>query len=102
MAKTKTRRRRNGGIKIPVALVAGFIPYLGQISSAWSAGGWRTFSKHAPKIVGYDGYTGKWNPKAFVDCGGLAILGGFIIHKLASRFGINRAIANMGIPIVRI
>lgn len=101
MAKKKTRRRRNG-IKIPVALLAGFIPYIGQLSSAWSAGGWDSFSKTAPKIVGYDGYTSKWHPKYFVQSGGLAILAGAIVHKLASRLGINRSIANMGIPIIRV
>lgn len=102
MAKAKKRRRRNRGIKIPIAIVAGFAPYALMLHENWRTGGFSAFLKSAPKLVGYDGFSKKWNIRFLGDAGTWAVIGGMIAHKVATRFGINRAIANAGIPVVRI
>ena len=103
MAKTKVvRRRRNGGIKIPLALIGGFLPYLNFLREGHKDAGWDGVMKRAPQIVGYSGYTKKWSFNNFITSGAPGLLIGAIIHKVASRFGVNRAIANMGVPFIRI
>lgn len=108
MAKTKIRYRnrfrRGGGrrrakFSLPVAIVAGFIPPAAGVwsrrSSATAVG---EFLKGA--FIGLDS-TGSFRPALLRD-GALPVVGGFIAHMIASRLGINRALARAGIPILRI
>lgn len=100
-AEKKHRRHGRRKFTLPVAAVAGFIPLASDVYYNTKAGGlaegvkWIKFD-----LLGIDG-NGHFN------AGGLSrglfpILGGFAIHGLANKFGINRALGRMGIPIIRI
>jgi len=101
MAKTKKRHSR-GGSTIPVAVVAGFIPYATTLFEAVSGGTPGNVMKVAPKLIGYDGFTRTWSWNWMQQAGTPAIFGGLIVHTLASRLGINRALARAKIPFFRV
>lgn len=104
MARSRASHRRRGGHRkftLPVAAVAGFIPLASDVYynfKASGANGAFTWLKY--DLLGIDG-NGRFNA-AGLSRGLFPILGGFMIHGLASRFGINRAIGRMGIPFIRI
>jgi hypothetical protein len=50
---------------------------------------------------GTAGSGGLWEPKHLAS-GLFPLLGGIAVHKLASKMGVNRAIAQAGIPILRV
>jgi len=101
MAKKKTRRRKNG-FTIPIAIIAP----MGLV-------GWNTalYAQNQGVDVALDklgywftGYSVKdadwkwWRMK-----GGLfPLLGGTLVHKAASKLGLNRALAQAGVPWLRI
>jgi hypothetical protein len=110
MAKTRTvyRNRRvkrhhsKRKFTLPLSVVAGFCP---GVSYAWagykSAGFTGATNNLAYAFGGFDAATGKFN-MAGLYRGTIPAVGGFIIHMIASKFGINRQLSRMGIPIVRI
>lgn len=110
MAKTKTRkvyvkakrRRRNNGVRLPLAVIAGFAPLL---ANTW--GHWRTYGATgatrymSQALTGYDPQTSKWNFNN-LGLGLFPIIVGIFAHKVAGRLGVNRAIASTGLPWIRI
>jgi len=102
MAKArKVAKRRNGGrgFKIPLAVVAGFIPGVGWAAEAVQAGNW-TGAMERLSLA----YTGI-RPSPFTITAGYLgkglypVLFGFLAHSLAARFGVNRMIGKIGLPI---
>lgn len=103
MARSDGRRRRGGRRKftLPVAAVAGFVPLASDVYYNFRSGG----AQGAMTWLKYDllGIDGNGHFSASGLSRGLGpIIGGFIIHGLANRLGINRAIGRMGIPVIRI
>lgn len=110
MAKKKKARSRNNGIKIPISLVAGMIPGIGKL---WEHGtnpglhgqpnGLLAMGVEGSRIyIGYDPRNGQFNA-GWLGMGLLPLIGGGIIHKfVGGRLGINRMIANSGIPVLRV
>lgn len=98
----KKKRRRNGnGFKLPIAVVAGFIPGVWRVTSKMGAG-FNTMANEAGRVyLGYDSWTGQFNFGA-MKFGTLPIILGIVLHKVASRLGVNRALASAGVPIIRI
>jgi hypothetical protein len=96
MAK-KTHRKR-GGFTVPVAVLAGFAP---MISDVAQLGIMQTPHVVAYELLGYNTWDKTWKGDRAVK-GWAPILAGFLVHKLAGKLGINRAIAQAGIPILRI
>lgn len=101
MAKSKTRRKKRG-FTLPLA-VAAPIAYVGYNTALYAM-------NQSPEValdkLGYwmTGYSVKsadfnWNR---MKGGSFPILGGIVVHKIASMLGVNRAIAQAGIPIIRI
>ena len=110
MAKKKrTNRRRK--FTIPGALVAGvgagfFIkpdptwpsPYEAAKQGKWDI----AFNNYATNMIGYRPDTGAIFDTKIGMKGLWALIGGFVIHKVASLIGINRALGRARIPFLRV
>ena len=85
---------------IPLAPIAGLAP---TVIGVWSR---RSSPKDAVNhlarsMVGFDINTGQFTT-AELGQGILPLLAGLAVHKLAARFGINRMLAQAGVPVIRI
>lgn len=105
MARKRTHRRKNG-FTIPLLPIAGFIPTaIGAYSSVkygWEGGLGeyltRAFTGYSP--YNKDGH--RWHPESVAHTW-LPIIIGILGHKLiGGKLGVNRALANAGIPIIRL
>jgi len=111
MAKAVVRRRRyfprrrtrsKHGMTIPLAVVGGFAPLVVHEIAAFKAGGIANAATQlALRTTGYNYADGGWYPTEMVRGVGPILLGA-LVHKVAGRLGINRALAGAGIPFVRI
>ncbi len=109
MAKrTKARRRyfprrsfrRAKKMTIPMAVVGGFVPTaLGVWSRRSDATEIGNFLQRG--WTGIEPGTGKFN-MANLRLGAFPVLAGFLVHMIAGKLGVNRAIARAGIPLIRI
>lgn len=99
------RTHRKGGMTIPLAVVAGFAPLaLGEIGAAKRAlsGDMAGASQQAViYATGYNLDTKSFHWPTFVGSYG-PIVAGMVVHKLAGRLGVNRALASAGVPFIRI
>lgn len=94
-------RRRNGGMTIPLAVVAGFLP------GAWrlweKRGSLNALGNEAGRIyLGYDSWTGQfgWSQMKF---GTLPIIAGAVMHRLVGgTLGVNKMLSRAGVPFIRI
>ena len=102
MVKKKSRRRGNR-FTLPIAIIA-------PIASNFATRTWpaikdgRTDLALTRLTVDYTGYDPKenvWEVK-YLKYGTLPLVLGAIVHGLASKMGINRAIARSGLPWIRI
>lgn len=99
----KTKRRSRGKKKTTVSLAMA-LPMLGvgsQFVSHWQN---RSFD-HATKwataaLTGYDPYAQKWQAKNMKG-GTYPIAVGAMVHKVANKLGINRALSQAGVPWLR-
>ena len=99
MAKSKAVARRKG-FTIPLATVAGFVPLGVHALQDYRTGGWASLGDGLSRRLtgfGTEGSGGIWEPK-YLAQGLLPILGGAAVHKIASRLGINRLLAQTGLP----
>jgi hypothetical protein len=88
---------------IPLAVVGGLVPMGADLVSAYKAGGVEATLGHVSLCTtGYDPADNKWKPMFAVEKLYGPLLLGTMVHKLASKLGVNRAIAKSGIPFVRI
>lgn len=118
MAKTKTkirrvyvkakRRSRRANTGVSLAVVGGFVPLVGYTIDGFNRGGSNMTDKLRNGLrylsmatTGYDFVDKKWYPGE-VWKGTVPVLAGVLVHRLASKFGVNRSIARAGIPFVRI
>jgi hypothetical protein len=101
MAKATTRHRRRS-MTVPVAVLAGMVPLaVGTVQQFRLGGPEAAAGQVVGGLTGYELKTGKWNP-ANMAVGLYPILLGFGVHWMASKFGVNRALARAGVPFVRI
>jgi hypothetical protein len=104
MAKSRAiaKRRsttRKSGFKIPLGIVAGFVPGVAWAGEAVQAGNWNGAMERVTLA-----YTGiRPNPFTFttgyLGKGLYPLLFGVMAHTLADRFGINKAISKLGLPV---
>lgn len=102
MARNRKKNRRSGnGMTIPMAVVAGFMPLAVNVVSV-SGGGLRRMGWMAAQaLTGYDTDTQRfWYPNMWK--GTFPIIIGIIVHSIASKLGVNRALGKAGIPFIRI
>lgn len=96
-------KRRNYGKKftLPLSVVAGFAPGVSYSWSGYKSGGFNgVLNNMAYAFGGFDASTGKWNMQGLYR-GLFPAVGGFIIHMIASKLGVNRQLARV-VPIIRI
>lgn len=112
MAKTKARARRRyfGKVRkhfrkkptISLAIAAGFaVPITKAYDTYKYAGITNAVSHFGSMMTGFEATTGKFN-SANLKSGLVPILVGAGIHKAASMLGVNRMLAQAGIPFFRI
>ena len=106
--RTAKAKRRHGKppMTISLAMVAGMVPLLVDMKAGYTAGGGGMIGieeaghNAVVSLTGYEYRSGHWK---LGDAKGMfGLLVGMGAHKLASRLGVNRAIARAGIPLVRI
>lgn len=111
MAKARARRRATTPT-VPLAIAAGFLPLLSAGLTGYKGGSVHMDVASTPGIMGamkqvgfrlsgYSPDTNRFYPGELLKGVGPIFLG-WGLHMAASRFGVNRAIARAGIPIVRI
>lgn len=98
----KSGKHHKKPFTISLAIVGGFVPlalfaYDGMVTK----GPVNAASRIAMRLTGYDTTQEKFYWKELVK-GWTPILAGIIGHKVANKLGINRMIAQAGIPILRI
>lgn len=101
MAKRKGARRHNN-FTIPVAVVAGLAPGAYRAYEGFTTDGIRGVAyRLSNDFTGFDPYQKKWS--LFEMKYGLGpLLLGVMVHKVAGKLGINRALGKAGIPFLRI
>jgi len=99
MAKKKVKRRK-AQMTLPLAVVAGFLPAGGKLYE--SRGSVEGISNTASRIfLGFNPDNGKWDLED-MKFGIGPILVGFMMHKIASGLGVNRALGAARVPFIRI
>jgi len=100
VAKKNGKTKSKKSFTIPLAVVGGFMPL--AVGTLQTAGGWDRKLWYATQaITGYDTDTRKfWFPNLYK--GAMPILVGFLVHMVASKVGVNKAIARAGIPLIRV
>lgn len=102
MAKKGKPKRRGGGFTLPLAVVGGFVPLAVHAVDDYQVGGITHLGKGiAVRTTGYMVDTGKFELK-YLSQGLFPILAGLVVHKVASKMGVNRALARSGVPFFRI
>ena len=102
MAKRKKGRRSKPGMTIPIAVTAGILAGMKRPISFALKGRWEDAVNVTSRY-----YTG-WDPDKrqweYTDMkvGVVPLVVGVLVHKLASKLGVNKMIARAGIPIIRI
>jgi len=87
---------------IPLAALIGFAPLTFTTVSAFKTGGVEGAARVATaSLTGYNTYSKTWEYQHMWN-GLFPILIGLGVHKLASKVGINRALAGAGVPFIRI
>lgn len=102
MAKKAKARRRSTGMHLPVAVLAGFVPLVLAAKDGYQYNGWSGVGKRVSLgLTGYNPEDRNWYPAEMLKVTG-PIVAGIVAHKVAGRLGINRALANAGVPFLRV
>jgi len=101
MAK-RSKHHKKPGMTVSVAVAAGFLPLVNQVIIGFREGGIkRVGDRVCASLTGYDPAVERWE-SAYLKNGTLPIVLGVLVHKLAGKMGVNRALGNAGIPFIRI
>lgn len=101
MAKAIARRKAKS-MTVPLAVVAGFAPLISDTIIQARANG----IAEVPHVLAWHlAGINTWDNNSFsfsrLMQGWTPIIAGFVAHKLANKIGLNRALANAGVPFVR-
>ncbi len=98
----KKKHRAKRKFTLPVAVIAGFLPGATASLSDFQQFGMKgAGTMIARRYIGFDNQTNRFIPNLMWG-GTFPLILGLIVHKIAGLTGINRALANAGIPFVRI
>lgn len=109
MAFKRKRTRSKAKMTVPLAIVAGFVPGGANVITHFKNDGVEGAAAEASRIFlgyastnkfGYNDTIG-FHPY-LLKYGTMPVVAGILAHFVATKFGINRAIARMGVPLVRI
>jgi hypothetical protein len=105
MAKKRSYRKRKG-FTIPLAVVGGLVPTGLDVFHATQDYGWMAGLDHVSLCT--TGITSKpdgsveWHPGYAAKKLWLPLGAGIVVHMLASKLGVNRMLARIGIPVLRV
>lgn len=98
----RARRRSRAGFTLPLGVLAGFGPLLYSTYQGFQQGGFPAAATEATfQLTGYHLMEKRFDQRVLVR-GWTPILLGLVLHKLAGRLGVNRALAQAGVPIIRL
>lgn len=98
----RPRARHKAAMTIPVAVVAGFAPLAYETVKQFQANGLDGASQAlVAYTTGYSRWESKWRFDYLLKGMG-PVVAGVVVHKLAGKLGINRALARSGVPFLRI
>jgi hypothetical protein len=101
-SKNKGSRRGSNGIKVPVAVVAGFLPGIIKVWEAWPQGASAAAREAGRVYLGTDFWDAKFNWQ-WLWYGTLPIIAGALVHRfVGGAMGVNRALGRAGIPFIRL
>ncbi len=94
------RRGHRAKFTVPIAVIGGFAPL---VMGMWNR---RSQPQEVARFLtvattGYDYVGHRWTGE-FLGQGAGSILAGFLVHSIANKVGINRALAKAGVPLFRI
>ena len=96
------RRPRRASKTISLAMIAGLAPLTVGTAKVFQASGATAAAYHAvAALTGYRVEDREWK-LSHMRTGAFPILAGFLVHKVAGRLGVNRALGRAGIPFVRV
>lgn len=99
---TKKRQRGKRKFTIPVAPVVGLIAGLAEPLHRARYGDWDgAIDELSLAYLGYSTRLNKWSINSMAR-GAAPLLMGLLVHKTASLLGVNRMLAQAGVPIIRI
>lgn len=99
--KAKTHHRRQS-MTIPVAVLAGFAPLGVAMVEGFQYNGLTGVAKRVSLgLTGYNPEDKHFYPNQMFRVAG-PIVAGILVHKVAGKLGINRILANAGIPLLRV
>lgn len=104
MAK-RAKKRRSGRKKmtIPLAVVAGFAPATVGTFSAFQAGGAEAGARELSRsMLGYDFGSGAFNFGWMWSGLFPVLMGAFVSRFVGGAMGVNRKLASMGVPLIRL
>jgi hypothetical protein len=98
----KSGKHHRPKMQLPVALIAGFVPLAANGLRDYQQGGLDLLGTGLTwRLTGYNQMSKRFDFSG-LSSGLLPILMGIGVHKLANRLGINRALAQAGIPLLRV
>jgi hypothetical protein len=96
------RRSHSKGMTLPVAVLAGFAPLGVAALEGYQYNGAKGLAKRVTMgMTGYNIEDKKFYPQEMMKVTGPIVLG-LLVHKLAGKLGINRALAGAGVPFLRV
>lgn len=103
MARNRVRRfarRHHVSKRISLGLVMGLVPVAKRLGSLYKAGGMGYLPNIYLSFIPYDFAQKRFDPQ-FLSTGLYPVAAGVLLSKLATKLGVNRAIANL-VPYVKI
>ena len=99
----KRAHRRAAKTTVPLAVLAGFVPLTKDVWGGYKSGGAAGAGHYlVGDITGYDSNTGGFNVPWALNHFWLPVGAGILVHKVASRLGVNRALGRAGVPFIRV
>jgi len=87
---------------VPLAVIGGFVPLGVRSYNGFKANGWvGGLDGISSGLTGYSVFDQKWHPEIMMQYTA-PIIGGFLVHWLAGRLGVNRALGRAKVPFIRI
>jgi hypothetical protein len=104
-ARPKAKHRTKAGMTLPLAVIAGFAPLgiglFGAVRRGMAGDTAGMAQEVTIRTTGYNTDDGHWHGGVFMQSYG-PILAGLLVHKLASKLGVNRALSGAKVPFLRI
>lgn len=101
MASKARSYRRARQTTVPLMIVGGFVPLGIRAYQGFTGNGIvGALDGISSGVTGFSIFDKKWHPEVMAECL-LPVAAGFVLHGVANRLGINRALGRYRIPFIR-